>query len=285
MEQADRPMTAVDRAFASSATRRTTLTFLARIGFAARGLVYLLVGGFAAAAGLGLGKEPHGIMDAVQAVTGSQLRLILAVSIGFGLACLAAYFGVVGTWHCLRGKGTRRWLFAGGMLGDAVIYAAVMICILGLLIGWQPDGEREAQVWTAWAFAKPFGRVCVGVVGFAILACGIGVIAWVMSTDIDDDVDLPEDQKQFIEPVGRFGLAGRGLAVALVGVYWISAAINVDASKAHELGGALQAAQQNSKGWLLLLTLAVAFVASSVFDFVEAVYHRPEPGVDIPGCV
>src|SRR5437763_5045508 len=133
-------MTAVDQALASRAARRTTLTLLARIGFAARGAVYLLVAAFAAAAALGHGNEPHGIMDAVQAVTGSQLRLILAASIGFGLACLAAYFAVVGTWHCLRGDGVRRWLLAGGMLGDATIYAAVMISIVGLLFGWQPDG-------------------------------------------------------------------------------------------------------------------------------------------------
>jgi hypothetical protein len=63
------------------------LTWLARIGFAGRGLVYMLVGAFAAAAALGFGKQPHGIMDAVQAVTGSQLRLILAAVIGIGLAC------------------------------------------------------------------------------------------------------------------------------------------------------------------------------------------------------
>src|SRR5262249_32445164 len=55
---------------ASPATRRATLTLLARFGFGARGLVYVLVGAFAGGAALGLGREPHGIMDAVQAVRG-----------------------------------------------------------------------------------------------------------------------------------------------------------------------------------------------------------------------
>ena len=71
------------------------------------------------------------------------------------------------------------------------------------------------------------------------------------------------------------GLAGRGVAISPVGVYWMAAAIQGEPSKAHELGGALQAVQQNSKGWLLLLTLGVALAASSLFDFVEAFYHRP----------
>jgi hypothetical protein len=67
-------------------------------------------------------------------------------------------------------------------------------------------------------------------------------------------------------------------------MYWMSAAVHADPSEAHELGGAMQTVQQNPKGWLLLLTLALAFVASALFDFVEALYHRPDPGLDIPGC-
>jgi hypothetical protein len=42
----------------------------------------------------------------------------------------------------------------------------------------------------------------------------------------------------------------------------------------------LQAVQQNPKGWLLLLTLGIALAASSLFDFVEALYHRPQLGDD-----
>ena len=49
------------------------------------------------------------------------------------------------------------------MLGDALIYAAVMIGILSLIIGWHPDGERQTQAWTAWALGQPFGRSLVGV--------------------------------------------------------------------------------------------------------------------------
>src|SRR5438045_2799751 len=148
------PMTAADYPFASSASRRTTLTFLARVGFAARGLIYMIVAGFAAAAALGLGKEPHGIMDAVQGVAGTHLRLVLAAIIGFGLACLAAYFAIAGLWHCLRGNGTRRWMLAAGMLADAVVYGAVMLCILWLLFVVRSAGDQEARLWTAVSFGK-----------------------------------------------------------------------------------------------------------------------------------
>jgi hypothetical protein len=248
---------------------------MARVGFAARGSVYLLVAAFSTLAALGFGQQPHGIIDAVQGVTNSQLQLLLAGSIGIGLACLAGYFAITGLWHCCRRRGPRSWLFGAGMLGDALIYAVVMISLLSITLGWRPDGEEATRSWTAWVLGQPFGRGLVGFIGLVILACGIGVIVWVMTTDIDDDVDLPEDQKRAIEPIGRYGLAGRGLSVSLVGMYWMSAAVQGEPSKAHELGGALQAVQQNPKGWLLLLTLGIAFAASSLFDFVESFYHRP----------
>ena len=260
---------------ASSETRDITLTIMARIGFAARGLVYLLVAAFATSAALGLGQQPHGIVDAVQALTHDQLQVVVAGGIGIGLACLAAYFAIAGLWQCCRGRGVRGWLFGAGMLGDALIYGAVMISIMSITIGWRPDGEREAQSWTTWLLRQPFGRGFVGFVGLVILACGIGVIVWVMTTDIDEDVDLSESQKRAIEPIGRYGLAGRGAAIALVGIYWMAAALQGQPSKAHELGGALHAVQQHSKGWLLLLTLGVALAASADFDFVEALYHSP----------
>ena len=97
-------MTIAENAIPSPATRRAALTWLARVGFAARGLIYLIVAGFAAAAALGLGKEPHGIMDAVQAVTASHVRLVLAAVIGVGLACLAAYFAVVASGIALKAR-------------------------------------------------------------------------------------------------------------------------------------------------------------------------------------
>src|SRR5690242_16304747 len=81
-----------DHELLSSALQGTTLTVMARIGFGARGLVYLLVAAFATAAALGFGQQPHGIVDAVQAVANTQLQIILAGGIGAGLACLAAYF-------------------------------------------------------------------------------------------------------------------------------------------------------------------------------------------------
>src|SRR5205085_8623727 len=128
---------------------------------------------------------------------------------------------------------------------------------------------------TAWALTQPFGRVLVGIAALLILASGVGAVIWVMTSDIDNDVDLPRDKKRVISPIGRYGLAGRGVAVLIVGVYWMSAALHGNPSQAHELGGTLQAVQQHPRGWLLLLTPGIAFTLSAMFDVVYAPYDRP----------
>ncbi len=251
------------------------LTLLARIGFGARGAIYLLCAAFAIAAGLGFGARPRGIVDALYGITNSRLQIIAAAVGGLGLACLAAYFAIRGIWVCAKDRGAERWLLAGSLLGDAIIYAAVVVYTLGIVVGWRPNGDRETQTLTAWMLTQPFGRFVVGAVGLVILACGVAVVAWVLLADIDDDVDLPEYRKRLIEPIRRYGLAGRGVAASLVGVYWMGAALHQDPSQAHELGGTLLSVEHFALGWLLLLTLGLAFAASAIFDFVEALYHSP----------
>jgi ABC-type phosphate/phosphonate transport system permease subunit len=116
-----------DRVVDTPIVREPALTVIARLGFAARGLLYLLVGGFAVAAALGLGQQPHGIMDVLTALMDTRLQTVLAAVIGLGLACLAGYFAIRGLSHCCRGSGARRWLFGAGMIADALIYGLDLV--------------------------------------------------------------------------------------------------------------------------------------------------------------
>jgi hypothetical protein len=64
----------------SSAAQGTTLTVMARIGL--RDLVYLLVAAFTTAEALDFGQQPHGIIDAVQAVTLLRIAIIHSRHVG-----------------------------------------------------------------------------------------------------------------------------------------------------------------------------------------------------------
>lgn len=256
--------------------RHPALTTLARLGHAARGLIYLLVGGYAMLAAFRSEQQPHGIADALHAIANTPFRLAVALVLGLGLACFAGYLAIVGLWEFAQQHDARHWLAATGMVGDAAIYVAVMVSVLGGALGWH-GGERSTHTWTAWLFQQPFGRGLAGAAGIIVLGCGIGLMIWALAAHIGRDVALPRYEMKVVRPVGRYGVGGRGLAISLVGFYWFLAAVNADPGKAHQLGGALQELRQTSYGWGLLVVVGLAFVCSALFDLVDAFFHKPEP--------
>lgn len=252
------------------------VSLIARLGYATRGTIYLLVAGFAAAAALRPGYRPQSMSGAVQAVASDPLGFWLALPLAAGLACLAAWFAIAAVSR-EDFAGPKRWLLSLGMLGDAGIYSGFVLIVLGLLVGRHGGGEHDLQAWTAWLLAHPFGRWLVGGIALAVLGAGLGLIGWALLGDPERRLDMAEDEKRLVRPFSRAGLAGRGLAVAIAGGYALAAAIDVNPREAHELGGVLTQLRGTAYGRGLMALFALVFAASAVFDFVTALYRRVDP--------
>src|SRR5947207_2451678 len=114
-------------------------------------------------------------------------------------------------------------------------------------------------------------------IGAAVLVGGAGLLIWGIVGDVDREVVLPQREKRLIRPVARYGIAGRGAAVALVGCFLIAAAFYGNPREAHEVGGVLAALRQVTYGRVLIGLFGLAFIGSSLFDFVAAFYRRFDP--------
>ena len=90
-------------------------------------------------------------------------------------------------------------------------------------------------------------------------------------------MSLPQQKKRLIRPVARYGIAGRGAVVALVGCFLIGAALYSNPREAHEVGGVLAALRGLTYGRILIGLFGLAFIGSSLFDFVAAFYRRFDP--------
>lgn len=248
-------------------------TLLARIGFASRAAIYLMIGGFAISAAFS-GARPRGLLGIIEAIVHSWFGAAIALAIAFGLACFAGWLAVTGFRRSNRSAIGKRWLLGVGMLGDAVLYAGFVIVVLG--IAWRGGGGNETALhgWVAWLFANTGGRALVGLVGAGVLGGGIGVLIWGWTRDVEQPLALSPRGKRLTTPISRFGVTGRGAALVLIGLYLLWAAFAADPSKAHGLGGALQQLHATALGWIVLLLFAASFIASAFFDLLEAFYRR-----------
>jgi hypothetical protein len=253
------------------------VSLMGRLGYGARGVVYFLVGASAAITAIRPGHRPAGPAEALQLGHGHPTGALFLLLLACGLACLAGWFTVAGI-ETTRHSGRRRWWRGIGMLGDAVIYVAFMIEVAGIAFGvWQGGGDRNLQTWTAWVFAHGSGRILTGIVGAAVLAGGIGLFVWGLIGEVDKQVALSAKRKRLVRPMARYGIAGRGVAIALVGAYLIAAADYGNPREAHEVGGVLAALRQVPYGRALIALFGLAFIGSSLFDFVAAFYRRFDP--------
>lgn len=253
------------------------VNLMGRLGYGARGVIYFLVGASATIAAVRPGQRPAGPTDALQLGHGYPIGVGFLLVVAFGLACLAGWFTIAG-FQTARRAGARDWWRGIGMFGDAVVYIAFMIDVAGIAFGiWQGGGERSLQSWTAWVSAHAYGRALVGLVGAAVLVGGIGLVVWGLIGDVDKGVALPATEKRLVRAIARYGIAGRGGAIALVGACLIAAAAYGNPREAHEVGGMLAALRGAPYGRALIGLFGLAFIGSSLFDFVAAFYRRFDP--------
>jgi hypothetical protein len=163
---------------------------MARLGYGARGAIYLLIGGNALAAIAG-GQKPHGFTDALQVIGSAPLRIAVALVLLAGLGCFAGYFLIRGFRDLARQRGKRHRLAAAGLIGDAAIYIGFVGALASAAFNGQGGGEGQTRSWFAWTMHLPFGRVLLGLVGVVICGCGLAYLAWGLSADLERDLSLP----------------------------------------------------------------------------------------------
>lgn len=258
--------------------QKDRLETLARLGFGARGVVYLLVGWLSLQAAFG-GGRPSDSQNALLTLADDGLGRVLLVLIALGLV---GY----GLWRLLDalliprrgGKQTAIRIGHGvsGVLHFMLAFFAASLAFKGQSGSGSQD--QSARDWTAWLLSQPFGEALAILVGLVLIAVGIyqGVKAY--RADFMRHLGGDTPQAHWIRPAGRLGFAARGLVFALIGVFVLTAGRQHDPSEAGGMGQALATLQAQPSGpWLLALT-ALGLLLFGLFSFIEARYRR----VDVP---
>lgn len=249
------------------------LTALARVGFAAKGFVYLLIALFAAAAAVGEGT-PTGSRGVLDALRGQPFGVVLLLMTAAGIAAYAVWRLAAAVFNPERKSGVRR----AGYVITVVIYAGLAIEAVRLALGWGGGGGGDAAShWTARLMAQPFGVLLVGLVAAGIAAYGGFQIYKAWTSDVAKDLRLGalrREPRKAVIGVTRVGLAARGVVFLIVAGFLVQAALQADPSEARGMAGALRSIQQQPYGPYLLAATAVGLLAYAVYQLARAKYQR-----------
>lgn len=253
---------------------------LGRFGYAAKGVVYLIVGGLAVQAALGHGgqtTDQQGALSRVaEAPFGRSLLVVLAVGL-VGYALWQLVRAALDTEQ--KGDEAKGLLMRAVYAGVAVIYAMLAWSAVRMAMGINSgQGSTEkAQGWTAWLMDQPFGVWLVGIIGAAVVVNGLYQFYRAFKSKLTDDLNLTDmdaERREWVTRIGRAGYAARGVAFVMIGGFLIGAAMHHNPSEAQGLDGALATLASQPFGPYLLGLVAAGLAAYGVFALVEARYRR-----------
>lgn len=251
----------------------------ARVGCAARGIVYMLVGGLAVMAAVGTGGDTGGSKNALASLLDEPFGKTLLAVIALGLLAFAVWREVEAVSDAdNRGTSGKGLAIRGAHVISGIIYLGLAFYAAGLAFGWATggggSGDEGAQGWSAWLLAKPFGRWLLGLVGLGVAGAGIAFVGRAWKGDVAKHLHYSRHQRGWVVPLGRAGFAARGVVFLIIGGFLVVAAWQAQSSEARGLGGALRTLQEQPYGWILLGLVAAGLFAFGVFGLVQAVYRR-----------
>lgn len=249
---------------------------LARFGYAARGVVYAVVGLLAIQAAYGGRGQTTGQEGALQRIAEQSKFLLVLMAIG-----LAGY----ALWRFVQAaldpenKGTDPKGLAqrGMMVASGIIYGGLAITAARLASGGGGGGGEGTQGFTANLMTKPFGRWLVVLAGLAVIVSGLYQLKEAYTKKFRERLKLQEmnaDEERLATRTGQMGLAARGIVFLITGWFLIQAGLRFDPSQARGLGGALETLASQPYGPWLLGLVALGLVAYGAYSFLEARYRR-----------
>jgi hypothetical protein len=249
--------------------------WLARAGFAARGLVYVIVGILAIKLALGDGGTSADQQGALRTIAHQPFGKVLLILIAIGL-------GGYALWRLARAllghgpEGSDDGVDRVAAFASGVVYAGLCAIAVEILVG-SGGAAGGAQKTTAGVFGWPAGTWLVGIAGVVLIGVGLYQGYRGISKDFLDDSkteQMSPRTRRWIEWIGTFGHLARMVVFCLVGSFLIKAAIDFNPNKAVGLDGALAKVDHASYGPFLLGLVAAGLIAFGTYSLGDARYRR-----------
>ena len=254
---------------------------LAEMGFYTKGFLFIVIGMLAVLVATGQKggelADPTGALGRIAQLPYGKVILIIFVIGAIGH----------GAWNILRGvadvdNAGKDWkgIFRRGIaVGVGIFYLFLAWTAWSIIVATQVSVESEAiqKTLTAVLLALPLGAVFVVIIGLGVIGAGIHECYSGVTGKFQENFKLYEIQgskRKIISVLGLFSFVARALIFALIGYFFIWAAINYDPNEAVGIDGALMALAQTYYGKTLLFVTAFGLICHGVLSLYEARYRR-----------
>lgn len=266
---------------AEEVVRHPHIKKLARFGFYVKGVLFIVIGILAVLVATGSrgGKlaDPTGALATIAQKPYGKFLLILFIVGAVGHA----------VWNILRGladvddagknwQGILKRSVAAG-IGFFYLFLAWTAWSIVLTVNVSAENGAVTRTMAAVLLALPLGMILVFLIGLVIIGAGFHECYSGITGKYQENYRLWEIegvQMKFITVLGALSFTARALILALMGYYFVWAAINYNPDKAVGIDGALLILAQSYYGQVLLFITAVGLICHGILAFYEAKYRR-----------
>jgi hypothetical protein len=253
------------------------LEMLTRVGFIGYGLFHLAVAWLATQIALGSSAAEGDQSGAFRTLAAQPFGRVLLVIVTVGLAAMAVWQLLLALVGHGAERGRSRTFERLASAGRTVVYAALAWTAYRVLIGTPTSSAAQQQNATAGFMAHGTGRFLVAVVGLGVLALGIGMVVYGAKHKFERKLmtaRMRRTTRTAARRLGQFGYIAKGVAFGIVGLLLFDAAVTSDAAKSRGLDAALRTLVAQPFGRLLLVLVALGFLAFGIYCFFQARYRK-----------
>ena len=258
------------------------LNMFARLGFAARGIAYIVIGVIAVMLAFGVARHEPDRGGAIEAIAGKPFGYLLLWILVIGFLALAVWRFVQAAEKRLNlTEGHRVMALLCGIAYAIAFYSTLMFVVHGTR---PASDDSAARDYTAQVLSLDGGRVLVAFAGIVLVALGIVMAVRGFSAEFTRHLRMGWMSRGTQDVVVRLGQAGyvaRALIVVGIGIAALDAAITYNAAKAEGVDGVLRSFAQTPVGPWLLVLVALGLIAFGILSFFEAKWRRTLGGVPV----
>lgn len=236
----------------------------ARLGYAANGLLHLLIALIAVRLSWFSTSESADQSGALETMAGNPFGQVLLWVMVVGFVLLLVWqLTEAARPHGGHDGATSR----GAGLAKAVVYASLVYTAGRFAVGGHSDSSRQTVDVTAAVMGAPGGQVLVGLVGLGIVVIGgLHVVKGLGKGFLED---LEEHPGRLAVRAGQYGYTAKGVALVIAGALFVLAALRHRASEATGLDGALRTLLGQPFGPYLLTAIAAGFAAFGFYSLAR----------------